>query len=232
MLNVVILIAEIVLTFGAVLLVDRFFKREGLMAWVVFASVTANIVTAKCADFFGITSALGTVMFASTYLATDILCEKYEAKDARKAVLMGLCGIVAFVIAAQAALLYAPSATDYADGSMRVLFGLNLRISIASAVMYAVANLADIWLFNAIKKATRGKHTWLRNNVATIICNGGENFAFILLAFLGVYSFGECIAIAASTTLIEAVVALCDTPFLYIAKRSGASLRARSTGTL
>lgn len=232
MLNIIILIAEIVLTFGAVLLVDRFFKREGLMAWVVFASVTANIITAKCADFFGLTSALGTVMFSSTYLATDILCEKYESKDARKAVLMGLCGIVTFVVATQAALLYVPSATDYAHESMSVLFGLNLRISISSAVMYAVANLADIWLFNAIKKATHGKHTWLRNNVATIACNGAENFLFITLAFLGVYSFGECMVIAASTTLIEAIVAVCDTPFLYWAKRSGAASMAESTGTV
>ena len=85
--------------------------------------------------------------------------------------------------------------------------------------MYGLANLADIWLFNRLKTATNGKHLWLRNNVATIVCNGGENFLFILLAFLGIYTFGECLVIALSTTIIEIVVAVCDTPFLYLAKR-------------
>lgn len=217
--NILLLFVEIVVTFGAVVLTDRAFKREGLMAWVVFASVTANIITAKCADFLGVTSALGTVLFASTYLATDILCERYDRKDANKAVLMGLCGVVGFVVAAQIALLYIPSATDYANDSMGVLFGLNLRISLSSATMYGLANLADIWLFNRLKEATNGKHLWLRNNVATIVCNGGENFLFILLAFLGIYTFGECLVIALSTTIIEIVVAVCDTPFLYLAKR-------------
>lgn len=217
--NVLLLIAEALACFGSVVMADKLFKREGLMAWVVFATVTANIVTAKCSDFFGVTAALGTVLFSSTYLATDILCEKYDRADARKAVLMGLCGALGFVVAAQAALLYLPSATDYADGAMAVLFGLNLRISIASVTMYALANLADIWLYNRIKSATGEKKMWVRNNVATIVCNGGENFLFILLAFLGLYSFNECMVIAASTTVIEIVVALLDTPFLYLAKK-------------
>ena len=219
MLNVLLLFVEIVLAFSAVVFTDKAFKREGLMAWVVFASVAANIVTAKCADFLGATSALGTVLFASTYLATDILCEKYSKKDATKAVLMGLCGVIGFVVVAQIALLYNPSAADYAHDSMGVLFGLNLRISLSSAIMYGVANMCDVWLYYKLKKATGGKYMWMRNNVSTILCNGGENFLFVLFAFLGIYSFGECITIALTTTIIEAVVAVCDTPFLYWAKK-------------
>lgn len=217
--NIILLIVEIVVTFGAVLLVGKVFKREGLMAWVVFASITANIVTAKCVDLFGNSAALGTVLFASTYLATDILCEKYDKADAKKAVLLGLFGIASFVIACQIALAYIPNEYDYAHESMETLFALNLRISISSAILYAVANLADVWLFDRIKKATGGKHLWLRNNVATILCNCGENFLFIVIAFIGIYSFKECMIIALTTTVIEAIVAICDTPFLYIAEK-------------
>ena len=217
--NAILLLVEVIVCFGGVLLTDRFFKREGLMAWVVFASITANIVTAKCVDFMGVGVAIGTVIFASTYLATDILCEKYSREDAKKAVFMGLGGIISFVIAAQIALLYVPAEFDYAHDSMEILFGFNFRISLASACMYALANLADIWLFNRIKKATKGKHLWLRNNVSTMVCNGGENFLFILLAFVGIYSFRECMMIAIGTTVVEVIVAALDTPFLYLAKK-------------
>ena len=61
---------------------------------------------------------------------------------------------------------------------------------------------------------------WFRNNLCTILCNGSENFLFYLIAFGGVEGFdiGTIVSIGASATVIEILIALCDTPFLYIAK--------------
>lgn len=219
MANEIILILEIVIVFGALLLTKKLFGKVGVMAWVCVASVLANLITAKNAELFGLPCAIGTVMFASTFLATDILAECYSPKDAKKAVFMGLGSTVLFVAATQIALLYTPSAIDYADGSMRELFALNLQISISSAVMYFIANIADIYIFEAIRKKTQGRHLWLRNNVATILCNCLENFFFVGFAFLGVFSFRDIILTALSVSLIEAIVGLCDTPFLYIARK-------------
>lgn len=216
--NTAILFVEVVLAFSVVVLADRLFKSHGLTAWVAVASVVANIMTAKTSVILGMDSTLGTVLFASTFLATDILCERYGAQDARRAVFIGLASIITFTVASQLALLYAPSEYDYADGAMRTLFSLNLRISVSSAVMYFVANIADVALFEGIRKKTGEGKLWLRNNVSTILCNCLENFLFILFAFYGIYSLKECMVIAASTSVIEAVVAICDTPFLYIAR--------------
>lgn len=214
--NTIILFAEIAICFTAVVLVSRVFGKEGLTAWVAVASVAANIMTAKTSTILGMDAATGTVLFASTFLATDILCECYDAKAARRAVCVGLSAIIGFVVAAQITLLYTPAPYDYADGAMRTLFSLNLRISAASALMYFLANMADVTIFSKMKKA--GSKLWLRNNVATIVCNCAENFAFIFLAFIGIYTARECVTIALSTSIIEAIVAICDTPFLYIAK--------------
>lgn len=123
------------------------------------------------------------------------------------------------IVSTQIALLYTPSALDYAHPAMETLFSLNLRISIASAVMYFVSNMADVYLFNAIKEATEGRSLWLRNNCSTIICNCLENFGFIGLAFWGIYDPMEIIIIATSTSIVELVVAIADTPFLYLAKK-------------
>lgn len=221
--NTSILFVEIILAFSAVVLAGKVFGEYGLTAWVSFATVAANIMTAKTSVIFGMDAAAGTVLFASTFLATDILCERYGAQAARRAVYIGLASIVAFTVAAQICLAYGPSPFDYAHESMQVLFALNLRISIASAVMYFVANLADVALFEGIRKKTGEGKLWLRNNVSTILCNCAENFAFIFLAFAGVYTVQECIIIAASTSLIEAAVAICDTPFLYLATREARS---------
>lgn len=216
--NEIILITEAIVVFSMALLAHAIFKKEGVIAWVAIATVLANIITAKNAEVFGLSTAIGTVMFASIFLATDILSECYSKEDAKKAVYIGLAANVVLICATQIALAYTPSAFDYADGAMQTLFALNLRISIASAVMYFISNLADVYLFNKIKEKMNGKALWLRNNVSTIICNCLENFGFIGLAFWGIYDIKTILTIAISTSIVEMCVAILDTPFLYMAK--------------
>ncbi len=217
MTNGIILFAEIIIVFSALLLCHKLFGKAGLIAWVGIATVLANIITAKNADLFGMSVAIGTVMFASTFLATDILSELYSKEDAKTAIYIGLFSSALLIIATQIALLYKPSAIDYADDSMKTLFGLNLRISLASMVMYFIANMGDIYIFNAIREKMGGRQMWVRNNVATIFCNCIENFGFIGLAFAGIYDFKTILIIAGSTSVVEMIAAICDTPFLYIA---------------
>lgn len=217
--NELIIVVEIIVVFSILLLCKKLFGKTGMMVWVSLATVLANIITAKNVNIFGLSTAIGTVMFASTFLATDILTEFYSAKDARKAINIGLFSNVILIVSTQIALLYTPSEFDYANDAMKTLFSLNLRISIASAAMYYIANMADIYVFSKIKAMTGGKKLWLRNNIATILCNCLENFGFIGLAFAGIYDIGTIMTIAISTSIVEAVVAVCDTPFLYLAKR-------------
>ena len=216
--NSLIFVIETVCVFGLLTLVNKFFKKEGVIAWVGIATVLANVITAKNATVLGFNTAIGTVMFASTFLATDILAECYGKQYAKKAVLIGLFSNIVLIISTQIALWYTPSAFDIADAPMRELFGLNLRISIASMVMYFIANMADIFIFTKMREKTGGKMLWLRNNVATIVCNCLENFGFIFLAFVGIYDMATIVDIAVSTSVIELVAALIDTPFLYLSR--------------
>ena len=217
--NTVYLFLEIIICFSAVVLIGKLFGKNGLIAWVGIASILANIITAKTSNILGLDAAQGSVLFASTFLATDILCEKYGKKEAKTGVLVGLFSSVALIVATQIALLYSPVEYDYADTPMQVLFGLNLRITASSIVMYLIANLADIAVFDKLKQMTGGKWLWLRNNVATILCNCIENFGFIFLAFLGIYTAGQCFEIAIATSVIEIVAAVCDTPFAYLGRK-------------
>ena len=226
--NELIIGIEIIVLFSILLLCKKLFGKIGVIVWVSLATVLANIITAKNANIFGLSTAIGTVMFASTFLATDILSECYSKDDAKKAINIGLFSNVILIVSTQIALLYTPSEFDYAHEAMNTLFSLNLRISIASAAMYYIANMADIYVFGKIRQKTDGKMLWLRNNVSTILCNCLENFGFIGLAFAGVYDVQTILTIAVSTSIVEAIVAVCDTPFLYLARRIKDGERAES----
>jgi uncharacterized integral membrane protein (TIGR00697 family) len=84
--------------------------------------------------------------------------------------------------------------------------------------MFFISNNLDIFLFEKIKKKIPNK-LWLRNNVATMISNVLENYFFIFFAFVGLYDIPTMLNIATTISVVEIVIALFDTPFLYISKK-------------
>ena len=215
--NNLLLVIEIVTLFTMLLLSLKLFGKNGLFAWVALAAVLANVVQGKNAVILGLYAGIGHVLFSSNFLATDILNECYTQEDAKKAVKIGLYANILYIIVMIIALRYKPSEIDTMAQPMAQMFGLNIRIALSSMFWYLISNLGDVWLYNKLKIMTNGKYMWLRNNVATILCNCLENFGFIGLAFAGIYDIRTIITIAFSTSIIEALVALLDTPFLYAA---------------
>lgn len=218
--NELLLMAAIVTTFSLLLVVKRMFGESGLIGFMGIASILANVMTCKSVDILGIHATLGTVMFASNFLATDILTECYGVKSARKGVKFAIFSIIFFCICTQMMLLFTPNSQDFAQSSMQTLFGLIPRMTLASVSMFALSNFADVRLYDYLRQKSNGKYMWIRNNLSTILCNGMENFAFYSIAFLGVMSVKEIMAMGISATIIEAFVALCDTPFLYLAVKA------------
>ena len=73
--NEILLAVEVILTFGAVVLAKKLFGKAGLMAWMPLAMVLANLTVVKLVSIAGVEASLGNVMFASTFLATDMMVE-------------------------------------------------------------------------------------------------------------------------------------------------------------
>ena len=216
--NIILGFVNIIVTFSLVVLIEKLFKKTGLFVWISIASILANLTVCKMIDIFGFTTSLGNVIFASTFLVTDILSEKYSAKDARKAVYLSIYASITFIIITQLTLAFIPSSEDVVQDAMKTLFSINLRTSIASMTMFFIANMFDIYLYNKIKEKIPNK-LWLRNNVATITCNCLENYFFNTFAFIGIFSMPIIISIATTTTVIEIIIAICDTPFLYLSRK-------------
>ena len=216
--NIVLGIISIIATFSIVVCMEKMFKKEGLYVWISIATITANILVCKSIDILGLTASLGNVMFASIFLATDILSEKYDVKDSRKAVMLAIVSQIIFILATTLAVSYIPSETDLSNESMKTLFSINARVSISSIVMFGASNMLEIYLFEKLKKKFP-KQLWLRNNVSTIISNCLENYFFVFFAFVGIYDYSTILSIATTTSILEIIIAICDTPFMYIAKK-------------
>ena len=214
--NELLFFISIIAVFSAVVILSRIFGKAGLFAWVAFAPIMANILTAKQVTIFGLEVTMGTILFASIFLASDILNEKFGGNEATKAAWIAFASVCGYILIAKVSLLYVPNSFDFSQDSMTQLFGTSIRISIVSALMFLLANLADVAIYNFIKRKKKNA-LWLRNNVSTVISNCIENFFFVILAFWGQMPFSDLMMIAAGTTILEVIASICDTPFLYIA---------------
>lgn len=231
--NELLFFVSIIVIFGIEVLVERIFKKDGLYCWVAIFSIIANIEVTKNISLFGFSDwvTLGNVSFASIFLATDILSVKYGYKESKKAVNIGIFSALLFILVIQLDLLFIPSESgEFIHLSMKNLFGTDsvfIWVTVASVLMFYLSNLADVWLFDKLRKKTKGRHLWFANNIATITCNCLENFVFVILGyyvlqliFIGktIYTISQCLAIAGTTCMFEIIISLLDTPFLYLAK--------------
>lgn len=105
-----------------------------------------------------------------------------------------------FVVVTQLSLLYVLASEDVAQGAMEVLFSLNLRVSVASLLLFFISNNLDIFLFHKLTLKYPDK-LWLRNNVAIIVSNCSENYFFAFIDFLGIYNIPTIISIATMNRL-------------------------------
>ncbi len=99
--NEILLILSVLVCYGSVLVLFKIFREIGLFTWTVIATIAANIEVLILVKAFGMEQTLGNVLFASTFLVTDILSEIYGKKAANKAVLIGCATSAIFIILSQ-----------------------------------------------------------------------------------------------------------------------------------
>jgi len=225
MINEVLWLVFMLVHFIAIILVYRFFGRNGLYAWMAVAIILANIQVMKTISIFGLVTALGNVVYGTTFLATDILCENYSKKEARKAVWIGFFTLIAATIIMQICIAFVPHASDIAHDALKQIFSMLPRITVASLTAYIISQLHDVWAFHFWKRLFKGKHLWIRNNFSTMTSQLIDNVIFTWIAFVGfgsllpqVFSWSIIIQIFIVSYVMKWVVAVFDTPFVYISR--------------
>lgn len=214
--NEILWILLLAVNFVGILLAYRLFGLVGLFSWIALATLIANIQVSKTIELFGLTATLGNIVYAGTFLATDIISERYGPKVARRAVWLGFFAIVVATGLMQLALLFVPAPSDTMHEGLAAVFSVLPRIAGASLLAYVVSQRHDVWAFQFWKNRFPGP-LWLRNNMSTIVSQLIDSVIFTIAAFLGVFPTLVLVEIIVSTYLLKAAVAILDTPFLYIA---------------
>ena len=223
--NELLLILSLVVSFSSLLIFHHFFGKSGIYVWIALCAVLANIEVTVLVRAFGLDQTLGNMLFASSFLATDILSELYGKKDADRGVRIGILTTVLFIVFSLMWVRYIPADGDRAMPAIKQLFSNTPRILIASLTAYTLSEFFDVRLYHAWWNLTerftgrRNTMLWFRNNFSTLLSQLVNIVIFNFGAFLGVYPTSELIWLTLSCYLIYIATSLLDTPFLYFARR-------------
>lgn len=223
-------------SFGALTVMHRLWGESGLHAYIVTAILAANIQVLKAVKFsvYPEPVAAGTIIFASTYVATDILTECYGPKAGRRGVLIGFASYLVFTVVMILTLGYSPLTPEQAgesmawalpyQGHLEALFLPSPGLFLAGMIAYLVSQLNDVWVFQRLRQATGGKKLWLRAQLSTAFSALLDNTVFSILAWI-VFSpnplpWGTVVVVyILGTYWLRLVLSVVEVPFVYLARR-------------
>ncbi len=223
--NEILLVLSLIITYSVILILYRLFKEQGLYLWTIVATIAANIEVLIIINAFGMEMTLGNILFASTFLVTDILSELHGKKAAQTAVWMGIATSIVFIMISQSWMLYIPNKNDFATPAIRTVFSNTPRMMLVGIAVYVIVQFFDVWAYHrwweytSRKFGDREKFLWLRNNGSTLVSQLLNTILFTWGAFLGTHSTQTLGSIALSSYIIFIITSLADTPFVYMARR-------------
>ncbi|NND65439.1 MAG: queuosine precursor transporter [Gammaproteobacteria bacterium] len=115
----------------------------------------------------------------------------------------------------QVALIWPAAPFWQDDGSFDKVFGTSWRLFLASFVAYS-CQFIDVYVFDFVRQATQRRFLWLRNNISTMISQFLADVSYVLISFIGVYSWRQLSVIIFTSYIIRLMIAVIDTPIVYL----------------
>jgi queuosine precursor transporter len=187
-------ILTLVVCYAAIALNFRLWKLSGLYVYIVVAMITANMQVLKATIFRGFTEpiALGTIVYSSSFLASDAINEFFGPNEAKKAVWISFASMLLLSILMILTLGYAPLNIDFlseyahfnkAHDALGVIFTPAPAIFAASLIAYGASQFSDIFIFSKIKQFTGAQYLWVRVFFSVLLAAFIDAIVFNTLAW-------------------------------------------------
>src|SRR4051812_10339750 len=102
------------------------------------------------------------------------------------------------------------------DFAFNKIFGQGQRIILGSLSAFLIGQLADVFVFQKLRKITGSKMLWLRATGSTIVSQLVDSFVVLFIAFYGTFSNKQIIAIGITNYIYKFTMAIALTPLVYL----------------
>lgn len=174
---------------------------------------------------------IGVLPYPITFLCTDLISELYGKARANFVV---WCGLIVnlwlfFILYVGGWLPGSDSLTEHGDPIFATVQKAALGSVVGSMIAYLAAQFCDVHIFHALKRLTKGRHLWIRNNGSTLVSQFVDTFAVLTIAHFyarllpiddSLPVWPQIWAFIGSAYVFKVICALADTGPAYIARNS------------
>lgn len=181
----------------------------------LFASNTLGL---KIMPFlFGTHLSVAVFFFPFVFLTTDVVGHVYGKKIAKNFVWCGFISIIIFMLYSLIS-IYAPWSQDglWAKDAYNSMFGISLRMSIASLLAYVLASFQDVFSFFFLVEKLKIKSFWIRSNISNLWSQAIDSLIFMFVAFLGIYSVKTILLMSIPWYVYKVLMGVLYTPLSYL----------------
>jgi uncharacterized integral membrane protein (TIGR00697 family) len=162
---------------------------------------------------------VGVLPYPVTFLCTDFISELYGRKRANMVVWTGLALNVwvlfilwlGGVLPPQVDLISGVPDIHHPDHTFFQVRKWTSMATLASMIAYLSAQLVDVQVFHFLKRLSRGKALWLRNNGSTLTSQMVDSVAVILIT----YFFTNAISISPGETVARSLIILVLSNYIF-----------------
>lgn len=161
---------------------------------------------------------VGILPYPITFLITDLISEIYGKKRANQIVVTGIfASLFSLTIVLVSDAVPATNWSPVTNSMFNTVFGNTAIAVTASMLAYLFAQFIDIQIYHFWKRLTNGKHLWLRNNGSTFCSQFIDTLTILLLlCSFNIIAWEKFSGLLISGLLFKWLIALCDTPFMYL----------------
>ena len=194
-------------------------KTDLLLGFFIVALVLANTLGTKITTLFGVRVSFGIFCIPLVFLITDIIAEVHGKQKAKSFVYISVFVLLFMLLMSYLAIKLPANPTWGNQAAFASVFGASLRMTIASVIAFVISQFHDVWAFDLLKRKTKGKYLWLRNNVSTMISQLIDSSLFLFIAFYKInpkFTVPFIISLIIPYWLFKMGFALLDTPLAYL----------------
>ena len=180
--------------------------------------IAANTLGLKIMPFvFGTHLSVSIFYFPFVYLMTDIIGEVYGKDIAEQFVVAGIITTLLFLLFNIVSVLMPWSQAGlWAHDAYNTIFGISMRISIASVVAFAIAEYQDVFAYFFFRTTLKNTGFWLWSNLATLWSEFLDTVIFMTIAFYGVYDNHTLILMIIPWYIYKVCMGILYTPLSYV----------------
>ncbi len=155
--------------------------------------------------------------FPFVYITTDVIAQVYGRELAKKFVLAGFLSMIVFLLYSLISNIMPWSETGlWVKDSYNTVFGISVRMTIASLLAYVIGEYQDVLSFIFFKAKTGGKMFWLTSNLSNLWSQFLDTYIFMIVAFVGVYSWHTIIFAGLAWWMYKVAIGILYTPLSYL----------------